>query len=94
MRLVFPGCTSPLRKRTIHCLARSFFLDFDPKKVDEFVIELTSSIYEWRMVATALIMLSTFGLEMVDPMYILFMVDDFLISISSSSLEFILFGEN
>ena len=41
------------------------------------------------MVATALIILSTFGFEIVDPMYILFMVDDFLISISSSSLEFI-----
>jgi len=46
------------------------------------------------MVATALIILSTFGFEIVDPMYILFMVDDFLISISSSSLEFILFEEN
>jgi hypothetical protein len=41
------------------------------------------------MVATALMILSTFGLEMVDPIYILFMVDDFLISISSSSFEFI-----
>lgn len=42
------------------------------------------------MVATALMMLSTFGFEMVEPIYILFMVDDFLISMSSSSLEFIL----
>jgi hypothetical protein len=41
------------------------------------------------MVATALIILSTFGLEMVDPMYIEFMVDDFLISISSSSADYI-----
>ena len=43
------------------------------------------------MVATALIILSTFGLEIVEPMYIEFMVDDFLISMSSSSFEFILF---
>ena len=37
------------------------------------------------MVATALIILSTFGLDMVDPMYIEFIVDDFRISKSSSS---------
>jgi len=37
------------------------------------------------MVATALIMLSTLGFEIVDPMYIEFIVEDFLISISSSS---------
>jgi len=30
-----------------------------------------------------LIILSTFGLEMVDPMYIEFIVDDFLISLSA-----------
>ena len=41
------------------------------------------------MVATALIILSTFGLEIVEPMYMEFMVEDFLISMSSSSFEFI-----
>jgi hypothetical protein len=41
------------------------------------------------MVATALIILSTFGLEIVEPIYIEFMVELFLISISSSSFEFI-----
>ena len=39
------------------------------------------------MVATALIMLSTLGLEIVDPIYIEFIVDDFLMS--SSSLPYI-----
>jgi hypothetical protein len=42
------------------------------------------------MVATALIILSTFGFEIVDPIYIELMVEDFLISISSSSLLCIL----
>ena len=37
------------------------------------------------MVATALMMLSTFGFEMVEPMYIEFIVDDLRISKSSSS---------
>lgn len=37
------------------------------------------------MVATALIILSTFGFEIVEPIYIEFMVEDFLISKSSSS---------
>ena len=31
-------------------------------------------------------MLSTFGFDMVEPIYIEFMVDDFLISISSSGV--------
>ena len=50
------------------------------------MIVLTSSIYECKMVATALMILSTFGFEMVEPIYIEFMVDDFLISMSSSLL--------
>jgi hypothetical protein len=37
------------------------------------------------MVATALMILSTFGFEMVEPIYIEFIVEDFLISKSSSS---------
>ena len=41
------------------------------------------------MVATAFIMLSTLGFEIVDPIYIEFIVDDFLIS--SSSLAFIFY---
>jgi hypothetical protein len=51
------------------------------------MIKLTSSIYECKMVATALIMLSTLGFDMVDPIYMEFIVDDFLISISSSSFD-------
>ncbi len=56
-------------------------------------MKITSSIWEWRIVATALIILSTLGFEMVDPMYIEFIVEDFLTS-SSSSFEciFILFN--
>ena len=49
------------------------------------VSKLTSSIYECNIVATALMILSTFGFEIVDPIYIEFIVEDFLISKSSSS---------
>lgn len=42
---------------------------------------VTSSIYEWRMVATALMMSSTLGFSRVDPMKSELIVDDFLSSI-------------
>jgi hypothetical protein len=42
---------------------------------------LTSSIYECKIVATALMMSSTFGFSKVDPMKIELIVDDFLSSI-------------
>ena len=47
-----------------------------------FVMILTSSIYEWRMVATALMMLSILGFEIVEPIYIEFIVEAFLYSYS------------
>ena len=45
------------------------------------LLALTSSICEWRMVATALMMSSTLGFSRVEPMKIELIVDDFLSSI-------------
>ena len=50
---------------------------------DGIPLLLTSSIYECKMVATALMMSSTLGFSSVEPMCIEFIVDDFLSSIIS-----------
>ena len=52
-------------------------------------IALTSSIYECRIVATALMMSSTFGFSNVDPRNIELIVEDFL---SSTILPLFLFN--
>ena len=45
------------------------------------IFHFTSSICEWRIVATALIMSSTLGFSRVEPIKIELIVDDFLSSI-------------
>jgi hypothetical protein len=77
---VFLKCTFPQKRKTIHFQAWSACPKLNPKV---WFINITSIIYECSIVATAPIIDSTFGLEIVVDINMLFTVDDFRFSFSS-----------
>jgi hypothetical protein len=94
----FPEQCDPLRVESLGFFLNVLFLRKEKKltirgdllvlaQILKFeILGPTSSIWEWRIVATAFMIESTLGFEIVVPMYMLFRVEDLRLSISSRSL--------